>query len=220
MQVIEKDFVIFDVGANLGQYAIRLSKFVTEGKIISVEPVYEDYLYLLKLKNIFKLNNLECCNYAVSNYEGEGKLYIPVIDNDIELDTRATIDKENYYFDYTNYCTQNVNVITLKRLFDSLKIPRLDIIKSDTEGNDKKVLYGAIDLINKYFPMILIEDSHKEDWLKDIYNLGYLPFYVKKRIFLKDAFKVNNTENDIRFDLLVLIHISKISDYKKYIILS
>jgi FkbM family methyltransferase len=217
-KVIKKDSIIFDIGANLGQYAIRLTQYISNGRVVSVEPVYDDYTYLLKLKKRYNLDNFECFNYAISDYEGEGMLYIPVIDNDIELDTRATIDKESYYFDYMNYKTQKVNVTTVNNLFEILKLSRLDIIKSDTEGNDKKVLTGSIDLIKKYLPMILVEDSHKEKWLNDIYCIGYLPFYVKKKIFLKDAYKIIDNEKEIKFDLLVLIHKSKLSDYKKYII--
>lgn len=219
-KIIVNDFVIFDIGANLGQYSIRLSQYASEGKIVSVEPVYDNYMCLLKLKKKYRLNNLECRNYAVSDYIGKGTLYIPVIENDIELDTRATIDKENYYFNYPNYKTQNVKVITINYLFNSLKLNRIDIIKSDTEGNDNKVLLGSLDLIKKYLPMILIEDSHKVDWVKIIYDIGYLPFYINKKCLLKNAFETGDNDKDVMFDLLVLIHRSKLADFQKYMIVS
>jgi|WetSurMetagenome_2_1015567.scaffolds.fasta_scaffold06118_4 FkbM family methyltransferase len=217
-EIIKKDFVIFDIGANLGQYALRLPGFANEGKVISVEPVYENYLYLQKLKSFYKIKNLECFNYAVSNFVGESILYIPVIDYDIELDTRATIDKVNYYFNYKDYNTQKVNITTIEQLFKESGLSRLDIIKSDTEGNDKNVLMGSFELIKKYLPMILIEDSHKEDWLKNIYEIGYLPFYVKDKIFLIEANKYKDSNKNINFDLLVLIHNTKLIDYKKFLI--
>jgi FkbM family methyltransferase len=217
-QIIEKDFVIFDVGANLGQYAIRFGKkLYGEGKLISIEPVYDDFLYLQKIKKRYKLNNIECRNYAVSDYEGESTLYIPVIENDIELDTRATIDFNNYYFNYKKYITQKVNVITLHSLFTEMKLSKIDIIKSDTEGNDSKVLSGSIDLIKRFYPLILIEDSHKEQWLKNIYDIGYLPFYVINSLFLINADKTTGNEKNIKYDLLVLIHQSKKQVYNKYI---
>jgi FkbM family methyltransferase len=219
-KIIFKDFVILDIGANLGQYSIRLSYFAPEGRIISVEPVYDNYEYLLKIKKKYKLNNLECYNYAVSDYAGKGILYVPIIDNDIELDTRATIDKNNYYFDYSNYKTQNVNVITLNNISDNLKLNRIDIIKSDTEGNDNKVILGSLDLIKKYLPLLLIEDSHKAEWVKIIYGIGYLPFYVSKKCLLKNAFDTSDDDNDILFDLLVLIHTSKLGNFQKYLVIS
>ena len=156
-QIVKEDFVIFDIGANLGQYAIRFSSFLKEkGKVISVEPVYENYLCLKKIKNRYKLNNLECYNYAVSNCEMVNKLYIPLINNDIELDTRATINLENYYFKYDEYITQEVKITTLQQIFKSLDLKRLDIIKSDTEGNDNNVILGSIDLIKRHLPLIFI----------------------------------------------------------------
>jgi FkbM family methyltransferase len=217
-KIVKKDFVIFDIGANLGQYAIRLGNILYgRGKVYSVEPVYENYLYLLKLKDFFKLDCLECLNYAVSDCEKEGDLYIPVIENDIELDTRATIDKENYYFEYQNYNIQDVKITTLEKLSERLKMNRLDIIKSDTEGNDSRVILGSINLIKKYRPLILIEDSHEEEWLKDIYELGYSPFYVINNDYLIDANKARKDDSKIKFDLLVLINNSKMNDYTQYI---
>ena len=219
-QVIEKDSVIFDVGANLGQYAIRLTKYIGEnGKVISVEPEFENYKFLLNLKKKYKLKNLECCNYAVSDYEGNGTLYIPLIENDIELDTRATIDKDNYYFNYEKYNTQKVNVITLNKLFKDLNLNKVDIIKSDTEGNDSKVIQGSLDLIKRFFPEILVEDSHKEEWVKTLYSIGYHPYYVINDLFIKDAFEVKENDANVKFDLLVLMHSSKMEKYKKYIII-
>jgi len=217
--IIKKDFVIFDIGANLGQYAIRLEPLLEgDGKIISVEPVYDDYLYLLELRKMFKLHNLICMNFAISNCEKEGTLYIPLIENDIELDTRATIDLENYYFNYTNYNEQKINITTLQSLFGTLNLNRLDIIKSDTEGNDCNVIMGSINLVKKYLPVILIEDSHEEDWLKELYEIGYCPFYVIEKTCLIDAYKAGKNDAKIKYDLLVLINKLKLKDYEKYII--
>jgi FkbM family methyltransferase len=217
-QVIEKDFIIIDVGANLGQYAVRFGKLLKDGgKLISIEPVYEDFLYLNKLKEKYKLHNMECRNYAISDYEGEGLLYIPVIENDIELDTRATIDPDNYYFNYGKYNTQKIKVRALDSLYKEMSLLKVDIIKSDTEGNDSKVLKGALELIKRFFPLILIEDSHKEKWLDEIYDTGYQPFYVINNLYLIDAYNTTGNEKNIKYDLLVLIHRSKISAYSKFI---
>jgi FkbM family methyltransferase len=217
-QVIERDSVIFDIGANLGQYAIRLTRIIGDnGKVISVEPELENYGFLLRLKKKYNLDNLECCNFAVSDFNGEGTLYIPVIENDIELDTRATIDRDNYYFNYEKYNKQKVTVVTLNKLFEDLNLNKIDIIKSDTEGNDSRVILGSIDLIEKYLPEILVEDSHKEEWVKKLYEIGYLPYYVINDLYIRDAFKINDKEKNVKYDLLVLIHSSKTKKYKKYI---
>lgn len=218
-QVIQNEFVIFDIGANLGQYALRFSSFLRKrGKVISVEPVQENYLYLEKIKKHYKLDNLICCNYAISDYNKESILNIPIINNDIELDTRATIDLNNYYFDYSNYKKQVVEVVTLDELFNKLKLERLDILKSDTEGNDSKVILGSIELINRFLPVLLVEDSHDEMWLKELYVKDYLPFYVFKDLYLIDAHIANNYKKYVKYDLLVLIHKSKLKDFINYIV--
>lgn len=217
-KIIKEDFIIFDIGANLGQYAIRLSPLLNQtGKLICVEPVYADYEYLQKIKNRYDFKSMECYNYAVSDFNGESDLYIPIIKNDIELDTRATIDLNNYYFGYDNYITQKVNVITLSSLFAKLNLSKLDIIKSDTEGNDNKVLSSSFDLIKQFMPLILIEESHKEYWLQKFYEIGYKPFYVIDKYFLIDAYKTVGGEKNVKYDLLVLIPEIKMKDYLKYI---
>ncbi len=218
-KIIKNDYVIFDIGANLGQYALRFSKMLKRGgNVISIEPVYENYLYLNKIKKFFKLNNLVCCNYAISDTIQEGILNIPIINYDIELDTRATIDFDNYYFNYDKYSKQKVEIITLQALFEILKLNRLDIVKSDTEGNDSKVILGSLELIRKFKPIILVEESHKANWLIQVYNLGYLPFYVIKRYFLIDAFKCAEYTKNVKYDLVVLIHKTKLNDFEKIIL--
>lgn len=218
-QIIEDDFVIFDIGANLGQYAIRLTRYIgEEGRVVSVEPETENYGFLIRLKNKYNLKNLVCCNYAISDFNGEAVLNIPVIDNDIELDTRATIDKANYYFEYDKYVSHKVNVVTIRKLFMDLNLKRLDIIKSDTEGNDEKVILGSFELIKEHLPLILVEDSHKEEWMKKLYGIGYLPFYVKNILFIKNSFEVRENESGIAYDLLVLVHESGIGKFKEFII--
>ncbi|MBI5403526.1 MAG: FkbM family methyltransferase [Ignavibacteriae bacterium] len=218
-QIIEDDFIIFDIGANLGQYAIRLTRYLgEEGRVVSVEPETENYGFLIRLKNKHKLKNLVCCNYAISDFNGEAILNIPVIDNDIELDTRATIDKANYYFEYDKYVSQKVNVVTIQKLFCDLNLNKLDIIKSDTEGNDEKVILGSLELIKEYLPLILVEDSHREEWVKKLYETGYLPFYVKNKLFMKNSFEIRENESGIDYDLLMLVHQSGIGKYRKFII--
>lgn len=219
-QIIKDDFVIFDVGANLGQYAIRFSSFLkNKGKVISIEPVYEDFLLLCRIKKKFRLDNLLCSNYAVSDVEKTGDLFIPVIDHDIELDTRATVNLDNYYFEYDNYKTQPVKITTLQSVFNDYELERLDIVKSDTEGNDNKVILGSLDLIKKYMPLILVEDSHEEKWLNEIYAIGYSPFYVIKNRFLIDAFMAENHKSDVKYDLLVLVPETKLNDFTDYFML-
>ena len=63
-----------------------------------------------------------------------------------------------------------------------------------------------------------MEDSHKEEWLKNIYEIGYLPFYVINKLFLTYANNTIGNEKNIKFDLLVLVPSSKLQNYTKYII--
>ena len=218
-QIIEKDFVIMDIGANLGQYSVRFTDYLKNtGLVVSVEPVKENYEYLNRLKEKYKLSNLRCINCAVSDFSGEEILSIPLVSKNIELDTRATIDKNNYYFSYDCYTEQKVTVKKLSEIVEEMGVERLDIVKSDTEGNDEKVILGSIDLIKRFFPLVLVEDSHKENWLQKLYETGYNPFYVYNDLHLIDAFQSEHYEKrKTKYDLLVLVHSNSINKFEKYI---
>lgn len=146
-----------DIGANVGVIAQMLQYY--RRKCIAFEPQPEIYKILTRNFNGTSYNaalgstkstaEMPRLRYGTrANYGG------------ISLNTRSPLGS------YT------VPVITL----DSLSIPDVGFIKIDVEGWEEEVLKGAVATINKYKPILYIEDDRQDkstSLRKFITNLGY-----------------------------------------------
>ncbi len=184
------DFV-FDVGANIGQSACRFSKFVKQnGQVFSYEPVSNNYEFLVKTIRFLNLKNVNSYKYALGSAKGNEKIYIPSFkDSKIEVGTRASILYKPDEFENATIRTEQVNMETLDQFVKEQEITRIDLIKSDTEGNDIEVLDGAFESILKFKPILVIESNYEEGILKRYLETGYKGyyFYNSKLVAVIDA---------------------------------
>jgi FkbM family methyltransferase len=68
--------VVFDVGSNVGLYAILLAKVVGErGLVIAFEPSSQAYAHLLDNIKLNGLTNIRCFRKALGERSGHAKLY-------------------------------------------------------------------------------------------------------------------------------------------------
>ena len=145
-RLIRKGDVVFDIGANIGQSACRYSKLAdSTGKVFSFEPVKANFQLLNKMKRILKLKNVDIFNVAIGENSGTACIYIPIMKNsNIVVGTRASLTySENEYKDAI-FRRENVKLKTIDELMMELNLDRLDVIKSDTEGNELNVLRGGL----------------------------------------------------------------------------
>jgi FkbM family methyltransferase len=215
MNILKKDDVFIDVGANLGQYILRIKNKFHEGvKIYAFEPVISNYEILSKYINKRCLNVI-LENYAVSDTDGMDVLYIPLIDN-IEVDTQASIDYENRKMYYNDFAKQEIRKITIDNYVTSNSIHRIDYIKIDTEGNDERVIKGALKSISDFKPVLFCEDMENRE------NLEILTGYNYKRYLLTKNYKLSGLTDprpsDVFNDLIIFIPESKEYIFEKYII--
>ncbi len=212
-KLIRKDNVVFDIGANIGQSACRYSKLVgSTGKVFSFEPVKINFQLLNKMKNVLRLKNVTTFNIAIGENSGTECIYIPIMKNsNIEVGTRASLRYSENEYKNAGFRRENVKSKTIDELMMELNLDRLDVIKSDTEGNELNVLRGGCNEINKYKPILILEINHKNIGLEEWYRLGFLPYYVEneKLISAKLSKKPHGD--------LVLLHEEKKYLYKSII---
>lgn len=202
LKILKADDVFFDVGANLGQYIIRIKqKFKAGVKIYAFEPVNSNYSLLSKHINK-KYENVVLENCAVSDINGKDILYIPLIDN-IEIDTQASIDYENRKMYYNKFTKQKIEKITIDNYVDINNIRRMDYLKIDTEGNDEKVIIGAIKSISEFKPVIFCEDMESKETLDKLFELNYIRFLLNRSYKLVN-YSVDKPK-DVFNDLVIFI---------------
>lgn len=178
--------VIIDVGANVGYISLPLSKIYPNSKIYSYEADSRVFQRLVKnlelnsdITNVFPYElalqdkNISSINfYQRDLLDGDFKI-------NLGLSTLSDISlgkvKKN-----------SVSASTIDNEVKKLNIKHVDFIKIDVEGNEIKVLEGAIETLNAFNPIIQYEFSRAIDKLQCFNNsiqcfnflsdLGYLQY--------------------------------------------
>lgn len=165
---INKNSVIFDIGANVGYYSLLAAKLATEGKVLAFEPVLRNLHFLYKHNDLNNINNILVIPLACSD---SNSLSVFSFDSDAALG--HLIENENYNIDSIH--STIVHTITVDKFVEVVKfIP--DILKIDVEGAELLVLKGASDTLKKCKPKIFLSihstelEIHCVDYLR---QLGY-----------------------------------------------
>lgn len=191
--LINKDSIVLDIGANMGQFACRFHSIIRKGKghVYSFEPVSSNYYSLEMMKRKLNLQQVSLFKKGISNKEEEATIHIPLFDNGLVVGTRATL----LNLEKTNIRTEKIQVTTIDNFVQKHSINNVDFIKCDTEGNELNVLEGGKTTIKQYLPVLSFEMSYKEEGLNWLKELGYEFYYfdeVSKRLIkIKDSQKGN-----------------------------
>jgi len=137
--------VIFDVGANVGDYAILLAKRFKSSKIYCFEPIPANYKKLVN--NTLSLTTINV-QTAFGSSRGTFELYIGDHNMDGSMATayKKALDNVFQFAGETNSVTE-CQVTTIDD-FCAGKIDQIDFLKIDVEGHELEVLKGASAMIN------------------------------------------------------------------------
>ncbi len=166
--------LIFDVGANVGNYSKLLLKY-TDAKIYAFEPNPSSFSMLSKLsERVTKVPK------AVSNCIGSAELYFK-----FECDGKASLDRNIRKGNQVS-----VELTTLEQYAKENGIESVDYIKIDTEGFERETLEGLGALRPKYIQFEFnINHLQRDHTLKSITEL--LPEYKFYRLLPKGWVKID-----------------------------
>lgn len=184
LKKIKKGQTVFDVGAHKGAYSLWMKKAIGKnGALVCFEPQQKGAQLLQKL---FKSKNVKVEPLALSNKKGPTKLFVQP-QKGISYEA-SMIDK------YEHAVTEEVIATTIDDYCrENFAFP--SFIKIDVEGHEQNVIEGALDVLNKLKPVLLVEIEGRhvsEEGLHDlcnkIINLGYAAyfFYKNRKLPFKD----------------------------------
>jgi len=143
---IKQGDVFVDVGAHIGKYTIPIAKRVGKnGLVIAIEADPENFDKLLKNISLNELDNVIPINVAALDRECEVTLYAGPRKGQNSI-------KKNYGRGYT-IC----NAMRLDKIIENLDVSKVDFMKVDVEGSELDVLKGAMGIIEKFHPRIIVE---------------------------------------------------------------
>lgn len=159
---------ILDIGANIGYNSLIFSEY---GPVHSWEPLYHEVVNKNVVANKLK-NPVMVFPYALSDTTDTADIFIPTPDP--KITQLEVINYGNSGFDIPEEI-RSVSVSVERKKLDDVYFGIPSFIKLDVEGHEINVLKGAVNLITKYKPAIIVEIHDMETSEVDPYlkSLGY-----------------------------------------------
>ena len=134
-----QQIIIFDIGANVGQFATLANTIFNGGATIySFEPTGPSFK---KLKNKFEgINNVKLFQLGMGDAPGKLELYY---DNEGSVLASAFNDNKN------SLIKEEVEITTINKFTQENRIGQIDLLKIDVEGYELFVLQGASTLLTE-----------------------------------------------------------------------
>lgn len=164
--------IVFDIGANIGFFTLRMASCLQTGLVYSFEPV--NHIYDRLCTNIVinsSLKNIRLFNLAFSNTESNLDLHL--FEN---LPHGHTSISNLGRTDFKIYKTK---AISLDKFIRYSSIDKLDFINIDAEGAEKVILEGAINTITTLQPSLLIEANEETAKFNGFKTIELLVFLKK-----------------------------------------
>ncbi|MVM38079.1 FkbM family methyltransferase [Spirosoma sp. HMF3257] len=191
IKYIKPGDLVFDIGGNIGQYALLFSKLVgTNGSVITFEPDSKNYSFLQFNIEINNLKNVTCLKVGLSDVSSFTEFY-----RDTETGGRRGSFNVNFVGENYQGHKENVETKTLDLLINKFGEP--SFIKIDVEGFEEQVIRGlTLKLKNTTF---LIEvRSETKTYIFDYFNnIGYQCYYVDKPedLLITDSMQIPDFAN-------------------------
>ena len=176
---ISKGDIVFDIGANIGEYTFVFEKLAGAENVYAFEPILKLFSNLKKV--FLKVNVFELALTKKNVVSSEFK--IPNIGNST-YDTRGKLDLSIVEPGETNYSLVKVSCDSIDNFVENNELKRIHFIKIDVEGHEFDVIKGGKNAIDKFRPVLLveIEQRHHDYDISEIFN--YLsPYYSKIEYF-------------------------------------
>lgn len=158
---VRPDWVVFDVGANVGVYSVLAGQLASDGRVFAFEPTSTSEM----LERNLSANGVEgvtVVRRAVSNATGRRR------DKIYRIWGQAPDEGD---FDF----------VTLDDFCETESLQRIDLIKIDVDGFELEALLGARRILDRFRPVLIVEINHAlrtgdvdpTDVLQQLATLGY-----------------------------------------------
>ena len=177
-RLVNDSNTVFDIGGNIGWYAIGISKAKKNIDMHTFEPILSTYESLVgnaKINGVeIKINNFGLSDNKQDlvfyfHKEGSGNASAAIMNDDREnIEVKCHVD-------------------TLDNYFKDNGIEKLDFIKCDVEGAELLTFKGGIETISKHNPIVFTEmlrkwsakfDYNPNEIIDLFRNIGYGCYFV------------------------------------------
>lgn len=135
--------VVFDVGANVGDYAALVVRHAPAAQVYAFEPSATVYQQLLR-NAAAQGGRVRTFNLGLSDGDGAVELYSYTVEGE-EVSLISSIDRRlpTQVVRVEVSATEQIRVRTLDNFCEEHRVTRIDFLKLDVEGHELAVLRGA-----------------------------------------------------------------------------
>jgi len=186
LKTFKKNSIFFDVGANIGIYALYSAKII-ENKVYAFEPHAANYINLLDNISRNKLHNIQAFPVAIG--KNNVNLTTLAVPNMLEGVSDNVVGSSKEYY---HGCVE----FSLDYLVSKKLLPQPDHIKIDVDGYEDKVVDGAKNTLSQCESILIEVDTEQHDKIKStIIEMGFRE---------KDSIKMNKHEESQLFNLFFI----------------
>jgi FkbM family methyltransferase len=161
--LIPQGGVVFDIGANIGQFTHLAAKSVgAKGRVFAFEPGSESRRVLSAMVRLRRHRNVTIVDKALSNTNAQQRIAIPLKEGWKPMLGLAHLDQKGPRNDEANTLYETVKLTKLDDYCAKNPVSALDFIKCDTEGSELNIFQGARQSIMAFKPPVFceIESDH------------------------------------------------------------
>lgn len=173
-QIVQPGQVVVEAGANIGAHTLVLAQAVgSTGRVLAFEPqrlLFQTLCGNMALNNV---TNVHCIHAAVGAQPGE--ITVPMLDQHRE-NNFGGLGLGQYEHG------ERVPLVTL----DQLKLSQCHFVKVDVEGMEQEVLEGSRATIERFYPILYVENDRPEksdNLIRYIDRLGYNMYWHLPPLF-------------------------------------
>jgi FkbM family methyltransferase len=173
---LKEDFVVFDIGSNIGISTCFAANLVKKGKIFAFEPV--SFVFDFLKKNTIEYEKVECYKIGFGSKIEEKEILIRQWAPSASTIQDSPIDRPHQSFNLK----EKIEILTLDIFVKEKKLEKIDFIKIDVERYEIKVLKGGIETIKNLRPIlgISLHNPFFEKEIKEIFDKEITKYEIKK----------------------------------------
>jgi FkbM family methyltransferase len=169
--LIPGDAVVLDIGAHAGEFTKIFARLAPKGRVYAFEPGSYARSILLPVLRLRGLGNVTVLPLALGDAPGELELSMPVKPSGSYGFGLSTLAGRR---NFAQSVSESVRVARLDDMVEELGLTRLDFIKADVEGWERRLLAGGERSLRRFRPALFLEleasrleragDSCAETW--------------------------------------------------------
>jgi FkbM family methyltransferase len=151
--------VAIDVGASLGEWTVPFARAVGKaGRVLAIEPAPRSAAALEKTLAANALRHAEVIRGAAGDHDGVVEFSVPVVQSARTDTGTARIGPAGPGREALQATLRSLDSLAAEHGLD-----RLDLIKIDVEGHERRVLDGADAILDRYRPILVVETGHEAE---------------------------------------------------------